>query len=156
MLERTSLSFQINAPTSQTMPGAKISPLAVFEKQQRCALIASFIPVKSLPFPPSAVQGEATEAVSVWCEWQRWAGISLYIDCNCFSLLMRLSSPSISLLSPVLGRFQQHKVVALRQPQLGFIVPAGQRVRHTSQLLFLRNKWTSHALIYGLLSQTLP
>lgn len=82
----------------------KISPHAVFEKQQRCALIASLTPLKSLRFPPSAVQGEATGSVCVRCEWQRWAGISLYIDCNCFSLLMRLSSPSISLLSPVFGQ----------------------------------------------------
>lgn len=57
---------------------------------------------------------------------------------------------------PVSGRFQPHKVIALRQPRLGFIVPAGQRVQHTSQLLFLRNKWSLHALIYGLPSQTLP
>lgn len=88
-------------------------------------------------------------------EWRCQPGISLYIDCNCFSLLMRPSSHP-SLFFPISGRFQLHKVIALRQPQLGFIVPAGQWVRHTSQLLFLRNKWPFRALIYGLPSQTLP
>lgn len=100
--------------------------------------------------------GEAQETISSQqSEWRCQPGISLYIDCNCFSLLMRLSSHP-SLFFPISGRFQLHKVIALRQPQLGFIVPAGQWVRHTSQLLFLRNKWPFHALIYGLLSQTLP
>lgn len=99
---------------------------------------------------------EAQETISSQqSEWQCQPGISLYIDCNCFSLLMRLSSHP-SLFFPISGRFQLHKVIALRQPQLGFIVPAGQWVRHTSQLLFLRNKWPFRALIYGLPSQTLP
>lgn len=93
----------------------------------------------------------STQQSEWWCQ----TGISLYIDCNCFSLLMRLSCHP-SLFFPISGRFQPHKVIALRQPQLGFIVPAGQWVRHTSQLLFLRNKWPFHALIYGLPSQTLP
>lgn len=100
--------------------------------------------------------GEAQETISSQqSEWRCQPGISLYIDCNCFSLLMRLSSHP-SLFFPISGRFQLHKVIALRQPQLGFIVPAGQWVRHTSQLLFLRNKWPFRALIYGLPSQTLP
>lgn len=96
-----------------------------------------------------------TTILSQQSECQCRGGISLYIDCNCFSLLMRRSSHP-SLFFPISGRFHPHKVVALRQPQLGFIVPAGQQVRHTSQLLFLRNKWPSHALIYGFPSQTLP
>lgn len=113
--------------------------------------LASFISCKNSPF-----LGEAQETISSQqSEWLCQPGISLYIDCNCFSLLMRLSSHP-SLFFPISGRFQLHKVIALRQPQLGFIVPAGQWVRHTSQLLFLRNKWPFRALIYGLPSQTLP
>lgn len=113
--------------------------------------LASFISCKNSPSP-----GEAQETISSQqSEWQCQAGISLYIDCNCFSLLTRLSSHP-SLFFPISGRFQLHKVIALRQPQLGFIVPAGHWVRHTSQLLFLRNKWPFRALIYGLPSQTLP
>lgn len=113
--------------------------------------LASFISCKNSPF-----LGEVQETISSQqSEWRCQPGISLYIDCNCFSLLMRLSSHP-SLFFPISGRFQLHKVIALRQPQLGFIVPAGQWVRHTSQLLFLRNKWPFRALIYGLPSQTLP
>lgn len=113
--------------------------------------LASFISCKNSPF-----LGEAQETISSQqSEWRCQPGISLYIDCNCFSLLMRPSSHP-SLFFPISGRFQLHKVIALRQPQLGFIVPAGQWVRHTSQLLFLRNKWPFRALIYGLPSQTLP
>lgn len=81
---------------------------------------------------------------------------SAFIEIVIVSPSSRVPLPIHLSSSPVSGRFQPHKVIALRQPRLGFIVPAGQRVRHTSQLLFLRNKWSLHALIYGLPSQTLP
>lgn len=57
---------------------------------------ATFIPYKSLPFSHSTVKGKPTTIFSQQSEWRRRTGFSLYIDCNCFSLLVCLSShPSL-------------------------------------------------------------
>lgn len=51
---------------------------------------------KRVSFSYSTVKRKPTTIFSQQCEWRCRTGISLYIDCNCFSLVMRLSThPSL-------------------------------------------------------------